>query len=82
MLAIALSEREIQPFLSDQISLATINAPSTCVLAGPPQAIQNLQRRLDQQEIVYRQVETTHAFHSNMLDPLRESLTNLYAALH
>jgi phthiocerol/phenolphthiocerol synthesis type-I polyketide synthase E len=77
MMAVALSEQKIQPFLSDQVSLATINAPNTCVLAGPAQAIQHVQQRLEQQDIVYRQIEATHAFHSTMLEPLRASVTQL-----
>jgi phthiocerol/phenolphthiocerol synthesis type-I polyketide synthase E len=81
MMAVALSEQKIQPFLSDQVSLATINAPNTCVLAGPAQAIQHVQQRLNQQDIVYRQIEATHAFHSTMLEPLRASVTQLVSSI-
>ena len=77
MLAVALSEQDIQPYLNEQLSLAVINAPRTCVLAGSFQAIATLETRLNEQDIVHRRVETTHAFHSVMLEPLREELTAL-----
>src|SRR5204862_1573792 len=34
MLAVALSEEAIQPYLSEQISLAIVNSPAMCVVAG------------------------------------------------
>ncbi|HVB60817.1 MAG TPA: SDR family oxidoreductase, partial [Ktedonobacteraceae bacterium] len=77
MLAVALSEQAVQPYLDKQVSLACINAPNTCVLAGSVQAIERLQERLNEQEIAHRRVETTHAFHSHMLESLREPLTDL-----
>lgn len=77
MLAVALSEKQVQAYLSADVSLAVINGPMTCVLAGPPEAITRLEARLDQQEIVHRRVETTHAFHSTMLEPLREAVNSL-----
>ncbi len=77
MLAVALSEEHIQSYLSEQVSLAVINAPSTCVLAGSPDAIAQVEQQLQQKEIAHRRVETTHAFHSSMLEPLRAPLNAL-----
>ncbi len=77
MLAVALSEEHIQPYLSEQVSLAAINAPSTCVLAGSPDAIAQVEQQLQQKEIAHRRVETTHAFHSFMLESLRAPLNAL-----
>jgi len=77
MVAVALSEEGVQPFLDEQICLAAINGPSTCVLSGPLEAIEQLEERLGEQWIAAQRVETTHAFHSTMLESLREPLTNL-----
>src|SRR5947209_7046184 len=74
MLALALSEAELRPYLSAQISLAIINGPTTCVVAGPPEALAHLEKQLSAQEIAVRPVETTHAFHCALLEPLRASL--------
>src|SRR5947209_5645324 len=81
MLAVALSEVELGPYLSAQISLAIINGPSTCVVAGPPEALAHLEKRLSVQEIAVRPVETTHAFHSSLLEPLRASLEALVSTM-
>nr|MBA2682789.1 SDR family oxidoreductase [Ktedonobacteraceae bacterium] len=77
MLAVALSEELIQPYLSAQVSLAVINAPSTCVLSGTASAIAQVEQQLQQQEIAHRRVETTHAFHSVLLEPVQAPLTEL-----
>ncbi len=77
MVAVALSEADVQPFLHEQVSLAAINSPNTCVLAGSSYAIERLEGQLREREIVYRRVETTHAFHSTMLDSLRDEVTQL-----
>src|SRR5579885_2206717 len=84
MLAVALSEPDISPYLDEQVCLAAINAPTTCVLAGPPEPLHQLEQRLSRQGIAARRVETSHAFHSSMLQPLQEELTRLarQAQLH
>lgn len=84
MVAVFLSEQEVQPYLMSPICLAAVNAPATCVLAGPIPEIERLEARLTSKEIAHRRLETTHAFHSTMLDPLRERLTRLIEgiALH
>lgn len=81
MVAVALSEEGVQAFLDEQICLAAINGPNTCVLAGPVEAIEQLERRLGEQWIAAQRVETTHAFHSTMLEVLREPLTELVSGL-
>src|SRR5713226_3979521 len=77
MLAVMLSEESVQPYLANEVCLAALNAPATCVLAGPDKAIEQLETELYRQGIACRRVETTHAFHSTMLDPLREAVTDL-----
>ncbi|HJT58206.1 MAG TPA: SDR family NAD(P)-dependent oxidoreductase [Ktedonobacteraceae bacterium] len=77
MLAVALSKETVQLFLDEQICLAAINAPNTCVLAGSVESIELLEERLEEQEIAFRRVETTHAFHSTMLQLLKHPLTEL-----
>ncbi|HET8840507.1 MAG TPA: type I polyketide synthase, partial [Ktedonobacteraceae bacterium] len=81
MLVVALPESEVRPYLSEQICLAIVNGPNASVLAGPAQAIEQLEMRLEEQEIPYRRVETTHAFHSTMLDSVRDPLTALLSTI-
>lgn len=77
MLVVALSEQAIQPYLDAQVNLAIVNAPHTCVLAGPVAAIELVALKLQQHEIAHQRVETSHAFHSKMLEPMQEELTKL-----
>ncbi|MGH2510030.1 MAG: acyltransferase domain-containing protein, partial [Ktedonobacteraceae bacterium] len=77
MIAVALSEKSVQPYLNEQICLAALNGPATCVLSGPVEAVEMLQEQLEELGIIVRRVETTHAFHSTMLETLMEPLTTL-----
>jgi len=70
MLAVPLSEVEVQPWLSKDVSLAAINAPASCVLSAPTGAIDNLEQKLTEQGIRSRRLATSHAFHSTMMDPI------------
>lgn len=81
MVAVFLSEQAIQPYLSHNICLAAVNAPATCVLAGPIADIERLEKRLAAEEIAHRRIEATHAFHSIMLDPLRDRLIRLFESI-
>jgi acyl transferase domain-containing protein len=70
MLAVPLAESEVQRWLSKEVSLATVNAPSSCVLSGPAPAIAEVERQLTEQGIKSRRLATSHAFHSTMMDPI------------
>ncbi|MGZ5071278.1 MAG: amino acid adenylation domain-containing protein [Methylobacter sp.] len=70
MLSVVLSEQDIQPYLSPDISLAAVNAPSLCVVSGPNEAIEALENRLTAQDIQSIRLHTSHAFHSAMMEPI------------
>src|SRR5437660_1023205 len=61
--------------------MAIITGMTTCRLAGPIEAIEQLEKRLSEQEIVARRVETTHAFHSSMLEPMCEAVSELVRSI-
>lgn len=77
MLAVPLSEEEVKPFLDGTISLSAVNTPSLCLLAGSEEAVIRVQNILLEQDIACRRVPSSHAFHSHMLEPIVEPLTNL-----
>jgi acyl transferase domain-containing protein len=77
MLAVPLSQESVQPYLSQQISLAVVSSANTCVLSGPLDAVAELEQQLSEDGIVSRRLEAMHAFHSHMLDPLQRTLTDL-----
>ncbi|OEZ32100.1 type I polyketide synthase [Variovorax boronicumulans] len=53
---------------SPQVSLAAENAPGACVAAGPSEAIAELQAALEAEGVACRLLQTSHAFHSAMMD--------------
>lgn len=81
MLAIRLTEKEIRPLLQDRLSLAAVNSSSSCVVSGPADAIQVLEGLLVERRVAARRLQTSHAFHSAMMDPVIEPLTELLKKL-
>ncbi len=73
MLAVPLSEQEIQRYLQGPLSLAAINAPSRCVVSGPTDEIEALERQLSEQNLPARRLHTSHAFHSTMMTPILDA---------
>ncbi|MEO6787878.1 MAG: SDR family oxidoreductase [Chthoniobacteraceae bacterium] len=70
MLAVTLSESELQPLLRGELSISLINGPSLCVVAGPPPAVEEFARTVTARGVMCRPVQNTHAFHSRLLDPI------------
>ncbi len=75
MLSVALSEEAIQSCLDENLSLASLNAPSSCVVSGSKEAIDQLQQELQQAGVSCRSLHTSHAFHSQMMSPVIETFT-------
>jgi non-ribosomal peptide synthase protein (TIGR01720 family) len=70
MLAVPLSELDLQPLLTRRLSLAAVNGAAMCVVAGPTDAVAELERRLTERGLGCRRLHTSHAFHSQMMDPI------------
>ncbi|HEX2645370.1 MAG TPA: beta-ketoacyl synthase N-terminal-like domain-containing protein, partial [Thermoanaerobaculia bacterium] len=68
MLAVPLGEADVQSFLSAEVSLSAVAGPDLTVLAGPEAAITDLEGRLARQGLAVRRLQTTHAFHSVMME--------------
>ncbi|QDH81552.1 amino acid adenylation domain-containing protein [Echinicola soli] len=73
MLSVRAPYAKLEHLIREDISLAAINAPNLCVLAGPSAAITKISAQLDQENILYRKLFTSHAFHSSMMDPVLDS---------
>ncbi len=71
MLAVSLSQEELT--LSGDISLAACNAPQQCVVSGPTGAVAAMEESLSKQGVLCRRLQTSHAFHSSMMDSILES---------
>jgi amino acid adenylation domain-containing protein len=77
MLAIRLPEPEVLPLLNAQLAIAAINSPNLCVVSGPYDAIAELERELALKKIAARRLNTSHAFHSPMMEPVLAPFTEL-----
>jgi acyl transferase domain-containing protein len=70
MLAVALPEAELAPYLTDEVGLAAVNGPRSCVVSGPPEAVVAFREKLTANGAACRELKTSHAFHSTMMDPI------------
>jgi acyl transferase domain-containing protein/acyl carrier protein len=70
MLSVSLPESELQPLLPADLSIALINGPNLCVVAGPPPSVEEFAKSLTARGVIHRPVQNTHAFHSRMMDPI------------
>jgi amino acid adenylation domain-containing protein len=77
MLAVRLPESEVKPYLNDRISLATINAPSLCVVSGPTHDMESVRSELSRRSVPFTGLRTSHAFHSAMMDSILEPFAQL-----
>ncbi|MFJ4680439.1 SDR family NAD(P)-dependent oxidoreductase [Kitasatospora sp. NPDC088783] len=84
MLAVPLPERTVLGLLGDDLSPAAVNGPELCVVAGTDEAVAALEARLAADGVAARRLQTTHAFHSHLMDPITEEFADLAAgvALH
>lgn len=70
MLVVNLAKEEIHQYLNSELSLAAVNGPTQCVVSGSPSAIEACMEQLSAQEIKHIRLQTSHAFHSSMVEPI------------
>ncbi len=73
MVAVSLPEAELPPYLDGDLSLASVNAPSRCVVSGPAAAVEALEARLAADGVAHRRLATAHAFHSRLTEPVLDA---------
>ncbi|WP_241650053.1 type I polyketide synthase [Rosenbergiella collisarenosi] len=82
MLAVMLSEEALQPRLQgSQIEIAAANYPGLCVVAGEENAIAVFQDCLEQDNIFCKPLDTSHAFHSWMMEPMLEDFREVMSTI-
>jgi amino acid adenylation domain-containing protein len=70
MLSVRLGADEIGTMLNGELSLSAANSPNLCVVSGPDVAIATLEKELQTRGVAARRLATSHAFHSQMMDPI------------
>lgn len=81
MTAVALSEKELRPFLDAGCDIAAINGEELCVLAGPMPAIEAAERRMAQGGMLPRRLRVSIASHSALTDPIVGELQQVIAGV-
>jgi acyl transferase domain-containing protein len=81
MLMVALSESGVQPFLNGVLSLAAVNGPTQCVISGASDAIAQAEQRLSTAGITCHTLHTSHAYHSEMMEPAAKLFGEAVAAI-
>ncbi len=82
MLSVRAAASAIEPRLPDCLSLAASNGPQLCVVSGPVEVVAEFQRVLESENLPCRLLQTSHAFHSAMMDPVLEPFAALVAGMH
>jgi phthiocerol/phenolphthiocerol synthesis type-I polyketide synthase E len=73
MLSIPAKWSEICHLLSDTLDLAVENTKNSCVIAGENAQIEQARLTLQEEGLTPKILETSHAYHSRMMEPVLES---------
>ena len=68
MLSVRLGREALIARLPETLSLAAVNAPNACVVAGPQAQVDAFAAALERDGVSARALQTSHAFHSAMMD--------------
>ncbi|MFC0032420.1 SDR family NAD(P)-dependent oxidoreductase [Micromonospora chaiyaphumensis] len=80
MLAVTLDEPAVADRLPAGLSVATVNGPGTCVVAGETALVEEFAAGLGGKN-KSKLLRTSHAFHSPMMDPILDEFTALMASV-
>ena len=81
MLVVRADLDKCREYLNPEVCLAAANAPGLIVLAGPESQIEDVKRRLSSDKIGCTVLQTSHAFHSHMMEPIVAEFADHVAAL-
>ncbi len=81
MVAIAASEAELAPELTDGVSLAAINGPNAVVISGADAPVIELADRFAQRGRRIHRLAVSHAFHSVLMEPMLEEFARELAGI-
>jgi len=72
MVAVAEEEKELEWAEEKGFSIAAVNGPGMCVLAGREKEMEELERELERRGVEYKRLRTSHAFHSKLVEGVME----------
>ncbi|MGW2895274.1 SDR family NAD(P)-dependent oxidoreductase, partial [Streptomyces sp. NPDC001212] len=70
MVAVQATEDEIAPYLSEEVSVAAVNGPTSVVVSGAEGAVLEVAARFEAEGRKATMLRVSHAFHSPLMDPM------------
>jgi acyl transferase domain-containing protein len=80
MLAVSLPPAELAALVHEPLSIAAVNAPRLCVVSGPEAEVGAFEESLRGRDVFTARLNTSHAFHSAMMDPILDAFRQRVAA--
>jgi len=81
MLSIRSSADSIRPILIEGVTISADNAPNLCVVSGPTLLVESFSKTLKEKGVPSRFLETSHAFHSAMMNPALEEFEQVLKSI-
>jgi acyl transferase domain-containing protein/NADPH:quinone reductase-like Zn-dependent oxidoreductase/acyl carrier protein/NADP-dependent 3-hydroxy acid dehydrogenase YdfG len=81
MVAVAASEAEVAPLLTDGVSIAAVNGPNAVVISGAREPVDAAVDRLTESGRRVHRLAVSHAFHSALMEPMLEQFARLVAGI-
>jgi acyl transferase domain-containing protein len=78
---VPLAESTVRALLHDDLSLAAVNGPASCVVSGPEESVEGLERALGMRGVMASRLQTSHAFHSHTMDAVLEPFRERVASI-
>ncbi|MGO8963784.1 MAG: SDR family NAD(P)-dependent oxidoreductase [Mycobacterium sp.] len=79
MVALAASEDEVAPLLTEGVTIAAVNGPNSVVISGEQAAVGVITDRLVGQGRRVHRLAVSHAFHSPLMEPMIEQFGRVVA---
>ncbi|MEU1800712.1 type I polyketide synthase [Streptomyces sp. NPDC019937] len=73
MVAVQASEDEVAPLLTERVSIAALNGPSSVVISGDEDAALKVAAAFEAQGVKTKRLAVSHAFHSPRMDGMLEA---------
>lgn len=63
------------------LSVAAVNGKKNCVISGNLEDLKKFEQMLDEQQIAYQRLQTSHAFHSSMMIPMLPEFAGMFDSI-
>jgi acyl transferase domain-containing protein/short-subunit dehydrogenase/acyl carrier protein len=81
MAAIAATEAEVRPLLSDRVGIAAVNGPASVVVSGDEDAVSAIAATFETRGAKVSRLRVSHAFHSPLMEPMLAEFEQVLAGL-